>query len=170
MRRRTTYTRSLPHMPLSTTDILRTTVAIALILPCSGCIFAGGRTVRDVGPRITTDSTAFVVPGKTSVDAVVAAFGEPNNRACTRDGAEILRYDCDVRTTEGFYFLGLFASSNNRIERTCWWFEARGDTVTRIWCDKCSQEAIANRQVVEPLPRIDFTAVQPVGSQVAGGN
>jgi hypothetical protein len=103
----------------------------------SGCLYAGGRTVRDVGPRITHQSIAFIEPGKTGSDALIAAFGEPNHRVCTRDGAEILRYDCDVRTTEGSYFFMLVATSSNTIERTCWWFEVRDDKVMRGWCDKC---------------------------------
>lgn len=132
MRRRATYTWFLRPMRAVVPLIL----APALVL--GGCIYAGGRTVRDVGPRITHDSTAFIEPGKTTVDWVVAAFGEPQNRICTLDGAELLRYDCDVRTTEGSYLFMLFASSNNRIERTSWWFETRERKIVRFWCDKCS--------------------------------
>lgn len=116
---------------------------LASSLLLGGCIYAGGRTVRDVGPRITHDSTAFIEPGETTIDWVVAAFGEPQNRMCTLDGAEILRYDCDVRTTEGSYVFMVFASSNNRIERTSWWFETRDRKVLRFWCDKCSPERMA---------------------------
>lgn len=123
-----------------------------------GCLYAGGKTVRDVGPRITHQSTAFIEPGKTGVDAVIAAFGEPNHRVCTRDGAEILRYDCDVRTTEGFYFLMLVATSSNTIERTCWWFEIREDKVMRGWCDKCDPLTLtaATRPGSSPSPLPKF--------------
>lgn len=102
-----------------------------------GCLYAGGRTVREVGPRITEESVAFIEPGRTSTEMVIAAFGEPNNRVCTKDGCELLRYDCDVRTTEGSYVFMLIASSSNTIDRTCWWFETRGDTVQRVWSDRC---------------------------------
>jgi hypothetical protein len=124
-------------MPLAILSIAGSTLLM------SGCIYAGGRTVRDVGPKITHDSTAFIEPGKTTVDWVVAAFGEPQNRVCTLDGAEVLRYDCDVRTTEGSYVLMLFASSSNKIERSSWWFEVRDQRVVRFWCDKCSPERMA---------------------------
>lgn len=137
MRRAETYTSFLAPMravPL---------VILASALAMSGCIYAGGRTVRDVGPKITHDSTAFIEPGKTTVDWVVAAFGEPQNRVCTLDGAEVLRYDCDVRTTEGSYVLMLFASSSNKIERSSWWFEVRDQRVVRFWCDKCSPDRMA---------------------------
>jgi hypothetical protein len=124
-------------MPLAILSIAGSTLLM------SGCIYAGGRTVRDVGPKITHDSTAFIEPGKTTVDWVVAAFGEPQNRVCTLDGAEVLRYDCDVRTTEGSYVLMLFASSSNKIERSSWWFEVRDQRVVRFWCDKCSPDRMA---------------------------
>lgn len=132
MRRRATYTWFPRPMRAFVPIILAPTLLLG------GCIYAGGRTVREVGPRITHDSTAFIEPGKTTVDWVIAAFGEPQNRIGTLDGAELLRYDCDVRTTEGSYLFMLFASSNNRIERTSWWFETRGQKVTRFWCDTCS--------------------------------
>ena len=137
MRRDATYTSFLAPMRAAPLAILAATLVM------SGCIYAGGRTVRDVGPKITHDSTAFIEPGKTPVDWVVAAFGEPQNRVCTIDGAEVLRYDCDVRTTEGSYFLMLFATSNNKIERSSWWFEVRDQRVVRFWCDKCSPERMA---------------------------
>lgn len=112
-------------------------VAVAVFgLAAQGCLYAGARTVRDTGPRITPESTAFIEPGKTTVDWIFAAFGEPSSRMCTRDGAELLRYDCDVRTTEGSYVLMLIASSNNRIERSSWWFEVRNEIVVRFWSDK----------------------------------
>lgn len=108
----------------------------ALAVSAQGCLYAGARTVRDTGPRISPESTAFIEPGKTTVDWIFAAFGEPSSRMCTKDGAELLRYDCDVRTTEGSYVLMLIASSNNRIERSSWWFEIRNDIVVRFWSDK----------------------------------
>ena len=103
----------------------------------SGCLYTSGRTVRDTGPRISENSVRAVELNKSTIDWVVTTFGEPSSRACTLDGAEILRYDCDVRTTEGSYFLMLAASSTNTIERTCWWFEARDGKITRAWSDKC---------------------------------
>jgi hypothetical protein len=96
----------------------------------SGCLYTSGRTVRDTGPRISENSVRAVELNKSTIDWVVTTFGEPSSRACTLDGAEILRYDCDVRTTEGSYFLMLAASSTNTIERTCWWFEARDGKIT----------------------------------------
>ena len=124
---------------------MRTSAAI-ILAACAllqGCIYAGGRTVRDVGPKITRESVAFIDLGKTTVDWVVAAFGEPNNRVCTSDGAEVLRYDSDIRTTEGSYVFLLIATSDNRIERSSWWFEVRNQKVMRVWCDKCSPADIA---------------------------
>jgi hypothetical protein len=114
----------------------------------SGCLYAGGRTVRDVGPRITHQSIAFIEP----------AFGEPNHRVCTRDGSEILRYDCDVRTTEGSYFFMLIATSSNTIERTCWWFEVKDEKVMRGWCDKCDPLTMtaATRPGSSPSPLPKF--------------
>lgn len=134
MRRGATYTPSPTFMrPRAFTIILAT---IAFGLAAQGCLYAGARTVRDTGPRITAESTAFIEPGKTTVDWIIAAFGDPSSRMCTRDGAELLRYDCDVRTTEGSYVFMLIASSNNRIERSSWWFEVRDQVVMRFWSDK----------------------------------
>lgn len=121
--------------------------AFCLLAPLAGCIYAGGRTVREVGPQITEESLAFVEPGATTVELLVAAFGEPYNRVCLRDGTEVLRYDCDVRTTEGSYVLMLFASSSNTIERTCWWFETRDGLVARYWGEKLHPS-----EIVAPRP------------------
>ena len=144
---------------------------LALSPALAGCLYAGGRTVRDVGPRITHQSLAFIEPGRTGVDAVIAAFGEPNHRVCTRDGAEILRYDCDVRTTEGSYFLMLIATSSNTIERTCWWFEIRDEKVMRGWCDKCDPLTMTATTrpgtSPSPLPRFVPENVQPAAAEAA---
>jgi hypothetical protein len=113
-------------------------ILAAVAMPfASGCIYAGGRTVRDVGPQISEQSIAVIEPGKTTADWVTATFGEPSHRGTTADGAEILRYDCDRRTTEGSYVLLLIASSTNTIERTSWWFEIRDGKVARAWGEKC---------------------------------
>jgi len=76
----------------------------------TGCLYTGGRTVRTVGPRISESAVRAIAPGVTTDEWLVATFGEPNNRVCTTDGSEILRYDCDTRTTEGSYVFMLFAS------------------------------------------------------------
>ena len=156
MRPSATYTHSL--RPMRT--LLTLTFACALLgLP--GCLYAGGRTVREVGPQITTDSIAFIELGTTPVDWVEATFGEPNNRVCTLDGAEILRYDCDVRTTEGSYVFMLIASSSNTIERTSWWFEVRNSKVVRVWGEGFAPETVtADRNAPEVVPA-PADAVEP---------
>ena len=108
----------------------------------TGCLYTGGRTVRTVGPRISESAVRAIAPGVTTDEWLVATFGEPNNRVCTTDGSEILRYDCDTRTTEGSYVFMLFASSSNTIERTCWWFELRDGRVERAWSDACDPVCI----------------------------
>lgn len=134
MRRPTTYTGFL--LAMRPVRILVSIAFVGSAAMLSGCLYAGGRTVREVGPQLSAEAVAFVEPGQTPVDHVLAAFGEPHSRVCTSDGTEILRYDCDVRTTEGSYLLMLIASSNNTIERTCWWFEVREERVLRVWGEK----------------------------------
>ncbi len=110
---------------------LLTLALFAVLAP--GCLYAGGRTTRETGPQIDEHSVAFIEFGRTSVELLEATFGEPNHRVCTSDGTEILRYDSDIRTTEGSYVLMLVASSNNTIQRTSWWFEVREQKVMRLW-------------------------------------
>ena len=115
-------------------------IRVSLLLPlalCGGCLYTSGRTVREVGPQISEQSVAAVVPGRTGVDWMTATFGEPTSAVCLEDGTEIYRYDSDVRTTEGSYFLMVFASSSNRIERTSWWFEVRDGVILRCWGEQC---------------------------------
>ena len=128
--------------------LLTLTFACALLgLP--GCLYAGGRTVREVGPQITTDSIAFIELGTTPVDWVEATFGEPNNRVCTLDGAE------------GSYVFMLIASSSNTIERTSWWFEVRNSKVVRVWGEGFAPETVtADRNAPEVVPA-PADAVEP---------
>lgn|GEM_PF-1133215 len=128
----------------------------------AGCVVTSGRTVRETGPQISESSLKAIEYNKTTVDWLIAAFGQPANRACTPDGAEILRYDSDVRTTQGSYFFMLAASSENRIERTCWWFESRDGKIVRAWgeaCDPCTVDSLS-----PPLPN----GPTPNGTTVAG--
>lgn len=119
--------------------VSRPAVAALVLAPlfCGGCLYTSGRTVREVGPQISEQSVAAIVPGQTRVDWMTAAFGEPASAVCLEDGTEVYRYDCDVRTTEGSYFFMLFASSSNTIERTSWWFEAREGVIMRCWGERC---------------------------------
>ena len=113
---------------------------LASVLPlalCGGCVYTTGRTVREVGPQISEQALAAIVPGRTGVDWLTATFGEPTSAVCLEDGTEIYRYDSDVRTTEGSYFLMVFASASNRIERTSWWFEVRDGVILRCWGEQC---------------------------------
>jgi hypothetical protein len=91
-----------------------------MLAPCGGCVYTSGRTVREIGPQISEDALAAVVPGRTGVDWLTATFGEPTSAVCLDDGTEVYRYDSDVRTTEGSYLFMVFSSSSNRIERTSW--------------------------------------------------
>jgi hypothetical protein len=121
---------------------LRVLAAVLAASTMQGCLYTGGRTVRTVGPRISESAVKAIEPGRTTDEWLVATFGEPNNRVCTTDGAEILRYDCDTRTTEGSYVFMLFATTSNTIERTCWWFELRDGRVERAWSDSCDPVCI----------------------------
>ncbi|MEY3142852.1 MAG: hypothetical protein RLY21_1345 [Planctomycetota bacterium] len=129
-------------------------VRLALVLPLAlggGCLYTTGRTVREVGPQISEQSVAAIVPGRTGVDWLTATFGEPASAVCLDDGTEIYRYDSDVRTTEGSYFLMVFASSSNRIERTSWWFEVRDGIILRCWGEQCVPITVtATRPPPEP--------------------
>ena len=111
--------------------------ALPLLASLQGCLVTSGRTVRETGPQISESSLRAIDYRTATTEWLLAAFGEPANRVCLPDGTEILRYDSDLRTTEGSYFLMLAASSTNRIERTWWWFETRDGKVTRAWGEKC---------------------------------
>jgi hypothetical protein len=118
----------------------------------SGCVYTSGRTVREVGPQISEQAIAAIEPGRTRVDWLTAAFGEPASAVCLEDGTEIYRYDSDVRTTEGSYFFMVFASSRNTIERTSWWFEVRDGVVMRCWGETCVPVTVTSTSR-EPTPR-----------------
>lgn len=104
---------------------------------CAGCLYTAGRTTRETGPQITRESLTVIEPGRTTLDWLVAAFGEPVSRVRVADGSEIVRYDCDIRTSEGSYIFMLIATSSNTIERTSWWFEVRDGVVTRYFGEQC---------------------------------
>ena len=130
-------------------------IRLASVLPLAfsgGCLYTTGRTVREVGPQISEDSVAAIVPGRTGIDWLTATFGEPTSAVCLSDGTEIYRYDSDVRTTEGSYFLMLFASASNRIERTSWWFEVRDGVILRCWGERCVPISV-NSTNPPPEPR-----------------
>jgi hypothetical protein len=103
----------------------------------TGCLYAGGRTVREIGPQIGESTVKAIEPGKTGADWLIASFGPPTSRATASDGAEIFRYDSERRTTNGAYFLAMIASSDNTIERTSWWFEVRNGIVQSYWGERC---------------------------------
>jgi hypothetical protein len=124
--------------------------ALALL---SGCLVTSGRTVRETGPQISESALRAIEYNKTSTEWLIAAFGEPQNRVCLPDGAEVLRYDSDVRTTEGSYFFMLAASSANKIERTCWWFETRDGKVVRAWGEKCDPITVDSMSPPPPNDR-----------------
>lgn len=137
---------------------VRRSLSAALLagLPAlGGCLYAGGTTVRELGPQLSDSAVSPVEPGKTTVAWIVAAFGEPTARESAADGAEILRYDSERRTTRGAYFLGLIASSDNTIERTSWWFEAKDGVVTRRWSE---HQAPLHVNIVNPEPAAAATA------------
>lgn len=124
--------------------------ALTALTVLPGCLVTSGRTVRETGPQISESSLRAIEYDKTTTEWLIAAFGEPANRVCLPDGAEVLRYDSDVRTTEGSYFFMLAASSANKIERTCWWFETRDGKVVRAWGEKC--DPITVDSLSPPLP------------------
>ncbi len=120
-----------------------TRLGAATLLCCAtGCIYAGGRTVREMGPQLSEGAVSAVQPGVTTAEWLIATFGEPSERVCTSEGCEIMRYDCEVRTTEGSYLFMLFASSSNTITRTCWWFELLEGKVVRVWGEKCGEVCV----------------------------
>ncbi len=142
----------MPRRPnnfrIALTSLGAALVGVAPLL--GGCLVTSGRTVRETGPQISEASVKAIDFNKTSIDWLIAAFGEPQNRACTLDGAEILRYDSFVRTTEGSYFFMLAASSTNTIERTCWWFETRDGKVVRAWGEQCDPVSIDSMNPPRP--------------------
>lgn len=128
-------------------------LALPAIALFAGCLVTSGRTVRETGPQISESALRAIEYNKTSTEWLIAAFGEPQNRVCLPDGAEVLRYDSDVRTTEGSYFFMLAASSANKIERTCWWFETRDGKVVRAWGEKCDPITVDSMSPPPPNDR-----------------
>ncbi len=170
MRRPTAYTSDLtmPGRILSRLSPRVRAMALALcaltaLTALPGCLVTSGRTVRETGPQISESSLRAIEYDKTTTEWLIAAFGEPANRVCLPDGAEVLRYDSDVRTTEGSYFFMLAASSANKIERTCWWFEARDGKVVRAWGEKCDPITVDSLSPPLPNDRAIGVAV-PAGS------
>lgn len=155
------------RLPIRTAARAAPAAALALLLPLlSGCLYAGGRTVREHGPQISPEVVAMLEPGETSSEWLVATFGEPQARTRLADGREILRYDTEVRTTEGSYVLMLVASSSNTIERTCWWFELCDDRICRVWGECCgpievgagtAPAQVAGASSASPVPPADLT-------------
>jgi hypothetical protein len=149
--------------------------ALPMLASLPGCLIASGKTVRESGPQISESTLRAIDYRTATTEWLLAAFGEPANRVCLPDGAEILRYDSDVRTTEGSYFLMLAASSTNRIERTCWWFETRDGRVTRAWGEKCDPITVDSVNPPPPndaaigidAPRTDPATTEPATTEPA---
>lgn len=132
------YSGSMRRAALSHVKSAFCAVLALVSLACaSGCVYASGRTIRQVGPQISPEAVAAITPGRTTLEWLTATFGDPTSAVCLDDGSEIYRYDTDVRTTEGWYLFMLFTSSTNRIERTSWWFEVRDGIVMRCWGEEC---------------------------------
>lgn len=152
MRPAATYTPPTSMPRPGTIRLVTALGALPMLASLPGCLIASGKTVRESGPQISESTLRAIDYRTATTEWLLAAFGEPANRVCLPDGAEILRYDSDVRTTEGSYFLMLAASSTNRIERTCWWFETRDGKVMRAWGEKCDPITIDS---VNPPPPND---------------
>ncbi|MCE2881133.1 MAG: hypothetical protein LW636_02050 [Planctomycetaceae bacterium] len=137
-----------------------TILLCALSTLLGGCVYTEGRTVRDVGPQLSKESLAAVEPGKSTTEWLFAFAGEPKTRTTLTDGVELLRYDSDRRTTEGWYIFMLFASSSNTIERTCWWFETKDGVIMRCWGEHCEPVTASplNPYATEPEPRATAAA------------
>jgi hypothetical protein len=142
-------------------------LALPAIAVLSGCLVTTGRTVRETGPQISESALRAIEYNKTSTEWLIAAFGEPQNRVCLPDGAEVLRYDSDVRTTEGSYFFMLAASSANKIERTCWWFETRDGKVVRAWGEKCDPITVDSMSPPPPNDRAVGVSVPAAAATTA---
>jgi hypothetical protein len=175
MRRAATYTPPTLKPRSRFLPVLASIAVLPALAALQGCLVASGKTVRETGPQISESTLLAIDYRKTPTEWLIASFGEPANRVCLPDGAEILRYDCDVRTTEGSYFLMLAASSTNRIERTCWWFETRDGTIVRAWGEKCDPITVDSLNPPPPNDAaigIDAPRTSPAGTSVdapAGG-
>ncbi|MSR40843.1 MAG: hypothetical protein EXS10_02950 [Phycisphaerales bacterium] len=131
-------------MPSANTSF-RTVCALLLGATASGCIVTSTNTTRDVGPRITASSLQEIHAGVTSEEWLIATFGEPTKRVRVEtEGVDILRYDIDQRTTEGYYVFLVIAHASNSIERRSWWFEIKDGIVTRWWQADPATEAAAD--------------------------
>ena len=128
-------------------------LAVAILavstLSSAGCLYTSGRTQREIGPQISRETLSVIEPGRTTTEWLVGAFGQLASRVSLTVGRVILRYDCDVRTSEGSYLFMLVATSSNRLERTSWWFEIRNDVVMRYFGETSGP---VTTSVLDPAP------------------
>lgn len=123
-----------------TSRSLRAAAAIALaaaaLAGLSGCLANGSTTVRQTGRYVGEESISKIVPGETTGEWVLAAFGEPTERQRLADGrTEIWRWVHTSRVkSSGGVFL-LVQGSSDAERTTIAVVEVVDGVVQRAWMD-----------------------------------
>jgi len=113
------------------------TLLVGITVSASGCLVASNSSTSARGTRIARSSLEQVIPGETTRDWLVAAFGRPTTSRKLPDGGELLKYEFTKSRHSNLAVFVLFAGSENvRETKSVAYFELKDGIVQRCWLEE----------------------------------
>ena len=120
-------------MPRATLRSTHVTAALLLTL-CPACLVVGRNVDERTGTTVSATTLEQISEGDPEA-FVLELLGDPSRRIEKPDGAVLLAWDWERRTSEKGAVLLIFAGANENKRRTTTWVRVEGGVVTRVWQD-----------------------------------